>query len=315
MLEVISTQRYPLSERLDVWNELIGSTYKGMYVDAPVDRFQARLGVWQYEDLRIVRPRSQAALITRHEQTAQISTRQTYILHLLAEGEVELEQRGRRAQLGRGDLVICAAEEFYRFNAASTHEMLVVEFSEQQLAERFPRIDDYVARTISGREPGPRILQRYLGSLWQEARGPMPQRQGAVHEQILLDLTVACLNAAPIPGARVGSAAVPGSRLPARFHEAIAERLGDCEFGPAQLADNLGIPLRTLQSAAAREGMTLGQMITAARLRRAEAALRDHPAMPVADIAFACGFADPSYFARCFTRAYGLAPSRFRLGH
>lgn len=309
MLEVISTRRYPLTERLDAWNELIGSTYKGMHVDAKSEQFQPRLGVWQYDDLRIVRPRSQAACITRHQRTALVASQQTYIVHLLTEGQVELEQRGRCSELERGDMVICAAEEYYRFNAIGTHEMLVVEFSEQQLAERFPRIDDFVARTISGKQPGPRILQRYLGALWQEARGAMPPRQGALHEQILLDLTIACLSAAPC------QAPAPGGRLISQMQDMIAERLEDCEFGPALLAEDLGVPLRTLQSAAARAGLTLGQMINEARLEKACATLRNNPAMPVADVAFACGFADPSYFARRFIKTYGLSPSLYRQGH
>lgn len=309
MLEVISTRRYPVGERLDVWNEVIGLAYKGMCVDASSDQFQARLGVWQHDDLRIVRPRSQPARITRHQNSGLVASRQTYIVHILVEGRVELEQRGRRSELQRGDMAICAAEEFYRFNAIDTHEMLVVEFSEEQLTDRFPQIDDFVARTISGRQPGPRILQRYLGALWQEARTPLSSRQTVLHEQILLDLTVACLTDAssqPDPAE---------SQELSRVHEVIAERLGDCGFGPALLAKDLGVPLRTLQSAASRAGMTLGQIITAARLNKACATLRDRPTVPVADVAFACGFADPSYFSRCFIKAFGISPSQYRQGH
>jgi len=33
---------------------------------------------------------------------------------------------------------------------------------------------------------------------------------------------------------------------------------------------------------------------------------------PVGLIATACGFADESYFSRCFRKAHGLAPGQFR---
>src|SRR5262249_34947903 len=37
-----------------------------------------------------------------------------------------------------------------------------------------------------------------------------------------------------------------------------------------------------------------------------------NPAMPVADVAVAVGFSDPSYFTRVFKRQEGVAPSEYR---
>lgn len=306
MIEVISTSQFLPGERLDVWNELIGSTYDGMFVDSASDQFQARLGVWQLDDLRIVRPHSRPASIVRHQRDRTVRSALTYVVHLLTEGRVELEQRGRRSELQPGDMVICAAEEYYRFDAPMTHEMLVVEFKEPQLAARLPNIDDFVARTISGRAPGTRILRRYLSSLWQEARGPLPKGYSRLHENILLELTVACLSDRDAPPSH-GS-----GPLLARMEDAICARLDDPEFGPSGLAKHLDVPLRTLQSAAARSGTTIGALITDLRLRKAAKLLAERPAAHIAEIAWACGFADPGYFARRFQQTYGTSPSGYR---
>ncbi|KAF1066523.1 MAG: Arabinose operon regulatory protein [Pseudomonas citronellolis] len=58
-------------------------------------------------------------------------------------------------------------------------------------------------------------------------------------------------------------------------------------------------------------GYTFTQLVLAARLRkaRAELLLSDKP---IAVIANACGFADESYFSRCFRKGTGVPPGRFR---
>lgn len=305
MIEVVSTRQFAQQERLDAWNELISETYDGMVVDAVVDRFDARLGIWQMEDLRIVRPRSRPATITR-SQTRRRSPDTSYIVHILTEGSVTLQQRGYRSELKPGDMIICAAEESYCFDANTTHEMLVTEFDHKALVDRCPQLDSFVARPISGALPQTRILHRYLDLLWQEARGPMPSGHSAVQQSILLDLTVACLTG------QHPSAAVSANPLLARIEEAICERLADPELGPAAIAADMGIPLRTVQAAAARAGTTIGRMISDLRLKKAVAILRRRPDAAISDVAFECGFADSSYFTRCFNKNFGTSPSRFR---
>lgn len=306
MIEIISTRRYAPRERLDFWNELIGSTYDGMVVDSGPDVFNAHLGVWQLADLRIARPHSCPALITRHQAQRSVRTKRTYIAHVLTQGQVELEQRGRKSELVAGDMVLCAAEEFYRFNAITTHEMVVVEFDASVLSSRLPNIDDHVARTISGKLPGTRIVQRYMTSLWQEARENLPPVHTKTLAKILVDLTVACLEES---GAPASPASDP---MLCRMRDVIAARLEDFDFGPAAVAEEMGISLRTAQTVAARAGTTIGQMITEHRLQKAVRLLSSRSYASIADIAFDCGFSDPSYFTRRFQNAYGASPSRFR---
>ncbi|MEL0253406.1 MAG: hypothetical protein VW935_15910 [Novosphingobium sp.] len=160
MMEVISTRDLAPVERLDYWNDLIGSTYHGMVVDAPRDRFDARLTVWQMGALRMVRPYSRAAVISRHADRSTRPTDQSLVAHLLTRGHARLEQRGRSVDLVEGDMVLCAAEEFYCFDTRTTHEMMVVEFDRRSLAERLPGIDDFVARRISGELPSTRLAKR-----------------------------------------------------------------------------------------------------------------------------------------------------------
>ena len=52
------------------------------------------------------------------------------------------------------------------------------------------------------------------------------------------------------------------------------------------------------------------------RLNRYETMeLEDIMALPVAQVAAACGFSDPFYFSRCFSRHFSVSPSRWRAEH
>jgi AraC-like DNA-binding protein len=58
-------------------------------------------------------------------------------------------------------------------------------------------------------------------------------------------------------------------------------------------------------------GVTPAEYRTAVRLERAKTLLRD-PRISISEVAYASGFQDPAYFARCFKKQNGIAPSAFR---
>ena len=91
--------------------------------------------------------------------------------------------------------------------------------------------------------------------------------------------------------------------------------MADFDLTPAAIAADTGVPLRTLQAAAARTGTTLGQLIADRRLQRVERLLLSGRETSVTEIALDCGFADPSYFARRFQQRFGASPSRYRICH
>jgi AraC-like DNA-binding protein len=307
MYEVLSTRQLAPMERLDYWNDLIASTYQGMTVDSDRSRFDARLAVWKLGDLQMVRPFSPPAIVQRHANRATRQTDQSLVVHLLTRGRALLEQRGRRVALAEGDLVVCAAEEFYSFDANQTHEMMVVEFDRATLAARVPQIDDLVARQISGKLPGTRLVQRYMSSLWQEASTDMPAAHWQMHATILGDMIAACLE-----GSSTATAQSHGHRILAQVESVIAERIGDCDLGPSGIAAALGLPLRTLQATATSAGLTIGGMIIRQRLHRAARRLLAEPHASVTAIAFECGFADSAHFARRFQQEFGSTPRRYR---
>ena len=62
----------------------------------------------------------------------------------------------------------------------------------------------------------------------------------------------------------------------------------------------------------ASTGNTFRQMLTEQRIVEAQACLKYHGEMSVAQIAVACGFRDGNYFSLVFSRKCGVSPTDFR---
>lgn len=59
-------------------------------------------------------------------------------------------------------------------------------------------------------------------------------------------------------------------------------------------------------------GVTPSEMIREARIKHACLLLHD-PNRSINDVAYACGFADPKYFSKCFKASTGVSPTKYRL--
>ncbi|MBQ8065587.1 MAG: helix-turn-helix domain-containing protein [Prevotella sp.] len=61
-------------------------------------------------------------------------------------------------------------------------------------------------------------------------------------------------------------------------------------------------------------GITAAQLLTRARMQKAQQLLRNadaHEKPNIADIAYRCGYADARYFSRCFKQKYGVSPTEY----
>ena len=77
------------------------------------------------------------------------------------------------------------------------------------------------------------------------------------------------------------------------------------------VAHLLGVPVRTLQRRFQKNGISYSELVEETRCELAIRLLAE-PGMPVAAVARALGYADPSSFSRAFRRWTGMAPKAYR---
>ncbi len=306
MIEIFSTAQAESESGIEFWNTLLGETYRGLIVDPVGQRFHAELKRWSLDGMTLTWPQSAAARISR---SRAMRSDDALVLHVLHAGQCTVSHRGREAHLAPGDMVLCAAQEAYSFEAPERHQMLIVEFDQAMLASRMTDVEAHLARPVSGQFASTRILRNFLLSLWHEASANLDGPTSAVYSDTILSLVVAALQAEP-------SQAVAGDEpLLARIKGIVEARLGDAGLTPSAIADQIGMPLRTLQLACSKRGITLSNYIVRRRLEKARELLVNRPGVPVTAIAYELGFNDCAYFARRFHAAFGVSPTAFRTRH
>ncbi len=309
MIEQFSTRGRANAEGIEYWNQLLGATYDGLVVNPTQGLFKAQMSRWQLGSMTMIWPQSSAAVVARRNSSASSRRDRSVVVHLVQSGKCSLTQRGRVAHLEPGDMVVCSGEEFYQFNVETNHQLLVVEMDRMPVENRVPDLDDMIARNISGRLAATRLLRNFMLSLWREGAANFDQSLGQSYAAVLVDMLATGLQQ------REPDSRAAGNPLLQRMKGVVAAHLADPDLTPSQLAAELGVSLRTLQSAVAQAGTTPGSYIMQSRLELAAQRLLMETHLSVTTIAFTSGFTDSAYFARRFHDRFGLSPSQYRQRH
>jgi AraC-like DNA-binding protein len=296
-------------QRLAFWNDLVGRTYSGTFVDAPSPDFAAKMWRWTVGDLSMIRPRSDPSRVGRRPDLAAKEER--IVLHLQRRGSSIHSQDGRDAHLQAGDFAICSADVPYQIDLLTAHELLVVEFPRRLLAARVNDVDARLTRRISGASPSGRVFHDFLLSLWQQGdqADADPEWQSGI-SAVFFDLIAMAMR-----GSDMATQAAPGSALRSRLISLIDARLGDPELRTTAIAEELHVSPRTVQNMFAAMGTTPGGYVLDRRLARAAELLDGHRDANITTVAFDLGFNDSAYFTRCFRQKFGTTPSAWRSRH
>jgi AraC-like DNA-binding protein len=268
----------------------------------------AELKRWALDAMTLTWPQSSGAKVTR-ERVAHGPD--NLVVHIMHSGQCSVTQRGKQANLVPGDMLMCAAQEAYMFNAPSQHQILIFECDRSVLADRLPDVDSLIGQVVSGELAATRILRNFLLSLWREGAGTLDGAASALYSDMIASLAVAAFRA---PNHGAGSHVATDPAL-ARVKGIVEARLHDPDLSPSVIADQVGMPLRTLQLACAKGGITLSTYIQRRRLERACELLLSQHSQPVTAIAYDVGFNDCAYFTRRFHATYGVSPSEYRTRH
>lgn len=292
---------------LSYWIEAICEAFLEMKADGNRENFAAQLTKFQFGpiDLNFVETDPQEVWRTR----AAIARSRENFFYLLYmhDGHMGVAQGNRDAVIAPGNCVLVNSREPYRFSLPDRNHCLSVQIPQRWLRTWLPEADDATVITLADHSPWGATLASALGNLRPAALDRIALPFGVVADQIGAMLALATgHNAAPLTP--------HGSALLHRLTRTIAEQSSDPVLDPAAIAAAHGISKRYLHLVLAQGGTSFGAVLIETRLNRAKALLEDRrfSRISISDIAWRCGFSNPSHFARRFRQRFGIAPALLR---
>lgn len=284
-------------EDLHRWNSLAARTFGTIEVRARQRGFQGGMSVCDWPSLRLVEVHSTPASVTGG------APRQPgwFVLFNRA-GLCHLRQGACRTAIAPQEMTLLRADEPYEIGFAEANRMQIAALPLLGMPEV---LQQGVMRHYGVDEAA------VVGALLARLRAGDRTPERLALQRLLVDLLLLAT-----PDADGDSACQPERRQQARLARLKAlvdQRLDDPELGAGELADGLGVSVRSVQKLLAGQGTTLGAYLAEQRLQRAAELLRAGRGR-IADIALQVGFGDISHFCRAFRRRYGCTAGQWRHG-
>ncbi|MER7702553.1 helix-turn-helix domain-containing protein [Kitasatospora sp. NPDC097605] len=231
------------------------------------------------------------------------------VVTLLETGTARLEQDGREADLGPGDLVVHDLARPFRldFTRAFRTKSLVLPRDVLGLSES--ETAQVTARRFGADTPLGCLLAPLLAGL-VDGVGDFPPRTLKLVARNTVDLLG--MLADEVLG-RTAADSTGGDRaLLLRIQEFIDRNLADPELSPEAIARAHQISLRYLHKLFEGEDATVRRWIQRRRLKECRHDLALHRNTTISAVAHRWGFTSAAHFSRVFRDAYGMAPREWR---
>jgi AraC-like DNA-binding protein len=288
------------------WQDEVSRLHGAFRIGTPTQGcYRGRLAWQGTSSYRLVRWAGAAERLVRSGAEVSRDPRDTYELVVPVSGEVTLEQGGRRAVIGPGDMLFVNMARPALCEHAQPCAAVCLIAPLDRVRSRIPRSAETL---VADRRSG---LGYVVWSMLESLREQESSLSGQVFEAIcdrLVDLAVLA-SAAPDADAPDHHAEVESAiRSYVRLH------VRDPWLDGAAIAAALGWSLRLVQLVLQRSGTTPTDVIRFERLSLARSLLEDprQRHRTIAAIAAECGFGSAAAFTKAFRAGFGVSPRAVR---
>lgn len=316
MFQIIRTADLPAAERFRFWRDMLASEVMPMRVtsrrtaDFHAITRVARLGVVT----AIAIEHSAINMVERTSRMVRETDPERYLMVMNIAGRHYIDQSGRRALAGPGDITLFSSSRAGRVvldpRSASEHRA-VLTIPYRALPLKMAAVERLMGVPIPSDSGTAAIVAAHLRAVATGDR-ISPETAGPLG-RVTLDL-VSVMLAEWLGVSRQLPPEANQRVLLRRVQSFISDRLGDRALTPEAVAAAHHVSLRSLQRLFEAHGATVSGWIRRQRLERCRRDLSDPQlaAQPISSIMRRWGFGEAAHFSRLFRQVYGVSPSEFR---
>ena len=289
----------------DEWELVTSDAFVPLNCVALERDFHGRIEFERFDDALMVSHVSTDGLAVDRtaSQAARANSDDIHITFTLG-GPGIVRQDGHGLRVGAGSVSTYATDRAYRLDyTAPGQRQILVQVSKRALGIPVADVEASCARLLVDAPSAATVLLETLTS----SRGSADPAAGETVRDLAGTMIRSSLTGTRVlPGTRGGMLATVRSFMRGNLHEP--------ELDVAQIAAAHYVSRRFLYELFETLEETPGEHLRRLRLHRAAALLRgpSGDSGTVADIAARCGFADPTTFARAFSREFGMSPREWR---
>ncbi|WP_299808951.1 acetamidase/formamidase family protein [uncultured Roseibium sp.] len=303
------SESYPQDARGDAWSELLAGLH--LRSNSQNENFASFA-------VAAVRGQADGILIGHLVADAQtltpISQRDRTLIALISlDEEIEITAENVNLTIAPNELAILPTDKSWETCLPRSTRLVVVCMSETALqAQRFG-LSPVVTPLLFPARGLASVFIRSVASAADEL-DTLTSLEWQSVEQVIADLYLTMIVSAVPSETGVNSTQ---AALFSRLALSIEHHLSDPDLSAGRVARQEGISERYLQKLFEQNGESFTHYLRERRLQRARMALvaPDELRMPVAEVAYSCGFSDAANFNRLFKERFGLPPGAFRTHH
>ena len=305
-----STGDLPSARRLALWADVLTSAMIPVYVRSGDPRaFESTMIVGACGPLTVVRQSGSPHACGRGRSELARSGRRQFHLMMSLNNAYGLSHR-TDLQPSPGDLALVDSDLPCDIRFGQWYEFLNISIPVEWLEHWVPDVGCLVGRRIPAHSNWGAVLSAYVSRFMPDVVADTPIPHSVLADQIGALLA---LVSHEMSGQELRTKPADRS-LRDRVSDCLAQRCHEQGLTAEEVADSLGISVRTLHRALAGCQQTFAEQLQDARLNCAVRMLESKifSRKTIAEIGRRAGFADASHFARVVRRRLGFTPQQLR---